>query len=77
MDGVESSVWEAIEPSSSGLPDSEPAGRCGHGEFVGHQSPVMAELLEMWIQGFHLFCPVCSSVPRVYNTYPGIPVGAK
>lgn len=32
MEGAEPSVWEALEPSSSGLPDSEPAGRCGHGE---------------------------------------------
>lgn len=31
MEGEEPSVWRALEPSSSGLPDSEPAGRCGHG----------------------------------------------
>ncbi|CAM9398334.1 unnamed protein product [Ectocarpus sp. 12 AP-2014] len=30
MPGLETSLWEALEPSSSGLPDSEPAGRCGH-----------------------------------------------
>lgn len=29
---VEVSLWQAVEPLSSGLPDSEPAGRCGHGE---------------------------------------------
>lgn len=27
-----SCIWQAFEPSSSGLPESDPCGRCGHGE---------------------------------------------
>ncbi|CAM9704617.1 unnamed protein product [Scytosiphon promiscuus] len=34
MEGVRDSMWEAVEPSTSGLPDSEPAGRCGHVAFA-------------------------------------------
>lgn len=30
--GAGPSIWQAIEPSSSSLPDSQPTGRCGHGK---------------------------------------------
>lgn len=33
MEAAGDSIWKAVEPSTSGLPDSEPAGRCGHGAF--------------------------------------------